>query len=777
VASDESPRPPPSRPEPIFQASGDASANDQTRLTDDSTGTPRSVSRSASHQSPELWIGRSIARYQIVELLGMGAMGVVYRAFDTMIERDVAIKILPEELAADQATRSRFLAEAKAAGRLTNPHVVALYEIGQQEQTDYIVMELMSGGNLAELLQRSGPFTPAEATRIVAGVCQGLAAAHAAGMIHRDIKPSNLLRNAEGAVKLADFGLAKLTIGAAHNLTLAGQLVGTPYYMSPEQCQSKTLDARSDIYSLGATYYSLLTGVTPHHEIESTVQVMFAHVHGEPFDPRKINAAVPEACARIVSRATAKSPDARYQTAADMHADLADANLALGGHPFGLHHATICSQTASPSASRSVRRGARRWIPLVTIFFAAVVLLGTWGVWRGIWSRNPAAATPQGDGVAAAIIAPVQGVTDATIEFGASIAYSGPNRDFGRSITLGIRTVFESVNDGGGINGRTLKLTALDDGYEPDRALANMRDLFEKRKVFASVGNVGTPTAKITVPYALAHRLLFFAPFSGAAFLRHDPPDRYVFNYRASSGEETSALVRYFVTIRQIPADHIAVFAQNDSFGEEGFQGAARALRAFGIRPDDIIRTGYSRNTLQTADAVDKIVANRTRIQAIVMVPTYAAAAQFVKGLKDRNVNVVLGSVSGGGNSLAERLREMGSQYGEGMIVSQVVPHFQSGATGVIRYRELLHKYHPEAEPGFISLEGFIAAECLVQELRRAGPNLTTEKLIDALESIRDLDLGIGPIISFGPSRHQASNKVWGTVLDRNRNFQNLDLE
>jgi ABC-type branched-subunit amino acid transport system substrate-binding protein len=141
-------------------------------------------------------------------------------------------------------------------------------------------------------------------------------------------------------------------------------------------------------------------------------------------------------------------------------------------------------------------------------------------------------------------------------------------------------------------------------------------------------------------------------------------------------------------------------------------------------------------------------------------------------------MNVALGAVSFvGSNSLAELFREMGPQYGEGMIVTQVVPHYQSGATGVIRYREQLHKYHPEAQAGFISLEGFIAAECLIEGLKRAGPDLTTEKLIDALESIRELDLGIGPIISFGPSRHQASNKVWGTVLDRNCNFQNLDLE
>jgi ABC-type branched-subunit amino acid transport system substrate-binding protein len=172
------------------------------------------------------------------------------------------------------------------------------------------------------------------------------------------------------------------------------------------------------------------------------------------------------------------------------------------------------------------------------------------------------------------------------------------------------------------------------------------------------------------------------------------------------------------------------------------------------------------------------MIQHRSKIDAIIMAPTYGAAVQFVRGLKDRKMNVALAAVSlVGGNSLAMLFQATGTQYGEGLIVSQVVPHFQSGATGVIRYREMLHKYHPEAEPGFVSLEGFIAASCLVEGLKRTGPDLTTEKLIDALESIRDLDLGIGPIISFGPSRHQASDKVWGTVLDRNCHFQNLDLE
>ncbi len=407
-------------------------------------------------------------------------------------------------------------------------------------------------------------------------------------MIHRDIKPSNLLRNAEGAVKLADFGLAKRTIGAGQHLTLTGQVVGTPYYMSPEQCQSNTLDARSDIYSLGATYYSLLTGVTPYHDIESTVQVMFAHVHGDPLDPRKINPAVPEACAADCG------PGDREETGRPLPVGRGDVCRSVGRarrnrrpplQPARLgdrERFSVPIGVSGPSRPRTLA-AARRAL----VFAAAVVLLGAWAAWLGLRPHVPIAGTPPpGDGEPAVTAPVVQGVTDSMITFGCTTAYSGTNQQVGQNFVAGIRTVFDSVNDEGGINGRKLKLIVLDDGYEPDRALANMRDLYEKRKVFAIVGNVGTTPAEKTAPYAIAHKLLFFAPCTGAAFLRRDPPDRYIFNYRASYAEETAALVDYFVKVRRIPANRIAVFAQNDAYGEDAFQGAARALRNTGCFPN-----------------------------------------------------------------------------------------------------------------------------------------------------------------------------------------------
>ncbi len=371
-----------------------------------------------------------------------------------------------------------------------------------------------------------------------------------------------------------------------------------------------------------------------------------------------------------------------------------------------------------------------------------------------------------------------RGVTADTITFGTTTAYSGPSSELGHNMAVGIRACFARVNDEGGIHGRKLELRVLDDGYNPDRALANMVELFDKRHVFAVLGNVGTPTARVAAPYAVEHKYLFFAPFTGASLLRNDPPDRYVFNYRASYADETSAMVKYFVDELRVPAESIAVFAQNDSYGDDGFHGVAKSMRAYGVREEDVLRIGYERNQLNIDAAVTGVLDGSRDIKAIIMVPTYKVAAKFVKRIRETQPEMLFGAVSFvDGKALAEEFQETSPEFGEGVIVTQVVPHYQSNATGVLRYREALKKYYPEYQPGFVSLEGFIAASCLVEGLKEAGPELNTESLIDALESIDRLDLGIGPIISFSPSRHQASSKVWATRLDAKGEFENIDID
>ncbi len=334
------------------------------------------------------------------------------------------------------------------------------------------------------------------------------------------------------------------------------------------------------------------------------------------------------------------------------------------------------------------------------------------------------------------------------------------------------------INDAGGIHGRKITLTVLDDRYQPDKALQNMEEFFDDRKVFAVIGNVGTPTARVTAKYASQNSYLFFAPFSGASLLREDPPDRYIFNYRASYGDETAAMVKHFVVNLKIPPENIAVFAQNDSYGDDGFKGVAKAMREYGIQSEDLIRVGYERNQLNVDEAVSTILRDENHIQAIVMVPTYKVAAEFVKQIKTEKPEMLFGAVSFvGSKALAEEFSENGPQFRGGVLVTQVVPHYLSNSTGVRQYRQDLKKHFPEVEPGFVSLEGYIAAECFAEGLRKSGPNLNTESLIDALHTVHDLDLGIGPIIQFSPSRHQASQKVWGTQLTEDGQFENVDLD
>ena len=176
--------------------------------------------------------------------------------------------------------------------------------------------------------------------------------------------------------------------------------------------------------------------------------------------------------------------------------------------------------------------------------------------------------------------------------------------------------------------------------------------------------------------------------------------------------------------------------------------------------------------------AVSGLLQHRDRIKAVVMVPTYRPAAAFIKRVRDAGMRPIFTNVSFvGSDALAEALNETAPKYTEGVIVTQVVPFHGSSATGVLRYRERLARFFPEERPGFISLEGYIAANILCTALEKAGPELTTEKLVDALESIRNLDLGLGAPITFDPSEHQGSHKVWATVLDARGQYQSLELD
>src|SRR5262245_36553138 len=210
----------------------------------------------------------------------------------------------------------------------------------------------------------------------------------------------------------------------------------------------------------------------------------------------------------------------------------------------------------------------------------------------------------------------IRGVTDNEIRLGISAPFTGAAKELGNQMKIGIETAFNLINDTGGIHGRQLRLVAADDGYEPTRTAETMKELYEKQQVFGFIGNVGTPTAVVGLPYALERKTLFFGAFTGAGLLRRDPPDRYVFNYRASYAEETDAVVRYLVKMRGLRPEQIAVFAQQDAYGDSGFAGVAKAMRALrGGNEGAILRLDYKRNTVDVDNAVARLRAHKTPIK------------------------------------------------------------------------------------------------------------------------------------------------------------------
>jgi len=373
----------------------------------------------------------------------------------------------------------------------------------------------------------------------------------------------------------------------------------------------------------------------------------------------------------------------------------------------------------------------------------------------------------------------VRGVTDSEIRFGISAPLSGPAKELGQNIKLGIEAAFNVANTNGGVYGRQLHLVAVDDGYEPARTAATMKQLYERDQVFGVIGNVGTPTAVVALPYALDRKMLFFGAFTGAGLLRNDPPDRYVFNYRASYAEETAAVVNYLVKVKHIAPEQIAVFAQQDSYGDAGFAGVAKAIRS--LRGDDaaILRLNYQRNTIDVDDAVNQLLQRRRNpIKAVIMVPTYRAAAKFIEKTRDLYPDMIYTSVSFvGSTALADELMLLGKKYASGVIVTQVVPTVDGHSSLVLNYKSALAKYFPGQEPDYVSFEGYVEANVLIAALQRNGPQLDTEKLVGTLENLRDLDVGLGTPVSFSGSEHQGVHKVWGTQLDSNGHYQPLDLQ
>ena len=290
-----------------------------------------------------------LGRYEIVSELGQGAMGVVYKAKDPLIDRLVAIKTINLSLAQEEKEEyeARFYQEAKAAGRLSHPNIVTIFDVGKSGDIAYIAMEFLEGRELRSMLNDGQRLSIIQVIKIVTQIAQGLAYAHDKGIVHRDVKPANIMITADEHAKITDFGIARMASAAVRTQT--GMVLGSPKYMSPEQVMGRQTDQRSDIFSLGVMLYEMLTGQVPFMG-ENINAIMYQTLNATPAPPATLNKAVPDMLNFIVAKALAKGLDDRYHNARDLANDLQICRDNLSGDPVS--PATMKLADAIPTPAR-----------------------------------------------------------------------------------------------------------------------------------------------------------------------------------------------------------------------------------------------------------------------------------------------------------------------------------------------------------------------------------------------------------------------------------------
>ncbi len=355
-------------------------------------------------------------------------------------------------------------------------------------------------------------------------------------------------------------------------------------------------------------------------------------------------------------------------------------------------------------------------------------------------------------GVALAARAQSVGISDTRIVLGQSAPFSGASEQLGLQFYLGAQLFFEALNQKGGVQGRRIELRRLDDGDDPDRCAANTRQ-FLSEGVFALFGYIGTLTSAAALPLATEAKLPFFAPASGAEALRV-PFNRYAIHVRASYQDETAAIVRQ---ITGTGIKKIAVFHQNDAYGQAGLEGVARALQAQNLSP--VALGTVERHSVDVVKAVDEILAHRP--EAIVQIGVYKACAVFVRLARGRGYTGNFYNVSVVGTQAL--LDELGAMA-KGVLVSQVMPFPYTPVTPIASEYLAAVKARPGLVPNHSSMEGYVAAKVFSEAAQRAGRNLTREGFIHAVQGLRNLDLGGFPV-DFGPNKHNGSRFVEMTLL------------
>ncbi len=357
------------------------------------------------------------------------------------------------------------------------------------------------------------------------------------------------------------------------------------------------------------------------------------------------------------------------------------------------------------------------------------------------------------------------GVFGNEIRFGQSAAFEGPASELGRGMRNGILAAFQEINQAGGINGRRLTLTSYDDGYNPSRAIENAHKLIDQDEVFALIGGVGTPTAKVIQPISSEKEVPFIGPFTGASFLRN-PDLRNVVNVRASYEQETEAWIERLT--EDLGINRIAVFYQDDSFGRAGLKGVRDALKKRNL---EIVAEGkYMRNTTAVKRALLSI--REGKPEAVAMIGAYQASAEFIRLARSLGLDAVFMNISFVGSKALSR--ELDGQ-GQGVYVTQVVPFPEDESLPIISdYQRAMKEFDPAAETGFVSLEGYIVGRFAGEVLKELGDTPTRSSFLSQIDRTKNYDLG-GLKLVFGPNDNQGLDRVFLTEILPDGRFRPID--
>jgi len=337
-----------------------------------------SVSTTKTLETPkeELSTGATFAgRYQVIEELGKGGMGKVYKVVDTKIKEKIALKLLKPEIAADKKTIERFSNELKFARKIRHENVCQMFDLNEEKGTLYITMEYVSGDDLKSMIRMMGQLSPGQAISITKQICDGLEAAHKLGVVHRDLKPQNLMIDRDGNARIMDFGIARSI--KAKGITGTGVMIGTPEYMSPEQVEGKEVDQRSDIYSMGVILYEMVTGRVP-FEGDTPFTIGMKHKSEEPRDPKELNAQIPDDLCQLILRCMEKDKEKRYQSAGELRSEL-----------IGIEKGIPTAEKVIPKRKPITSREITLTLGLRKLFIPAVVVVALVIAAVVIWQLRP----------------------------------------------------------------------------------------------------------------------------------------------------------------------------------------------------------------------------------------------------------------------------------------------------------------------------------------------------------------------------------------------------